>query len=198
MVGSLEVTGHINGQTVGYARVSSVDQNLQRQIETLGRLDRLFSEKISGSVTNRPEMEAMITYIRDGDTVRVVSPDRLARSTTDLLAIAKRIKDKGASLEFVDNPSLNTDTAQGEFMLTILGAVAQLERAVIRERQMEGIAIAKRSGKYDRQPKLSPEQVDTAKQQIQLGIPKTTVAKNLGCSRQTLYDALEGKGSYAP
>lgn len=133
------------GQVVGYVRVSAADQNEARQLKALGGVDRLFSEKVSGkSADDRAQLQEMLAYLREGDKVRVQSPDRLARSTTDLLALVEKLKSKGVALEFVDNPALNTDTPQGEFMLTVLAAIAQLERKTIRERQAEGIAIAKR------------------------------------------------------
>ncbi len=190
------MSGH-KGQIIGYARVSSVDQNEARQLQALGEVDRLFTEKVSGKNTNRAALQELLTYVRDGDTVRVQSPDRLARSTTDLLGLAQTLKNKGVALEFVDNPSLNTDTPQGEFMLTILAAVAQLERSVILERQAEGIALAKQRGVYDKAPKLNPQQVQEAKQQVALGVPKARIARELGCSRQTLYTALKGEGRYS-
>ena len=191
------VTRH-KGQVVGYVRVSAADQNEARQLEALGTVDRLFSEKVSGKNTNdRVQLQEMLIYVRDGDTVRVKSPDRLARSTTDLLALVEQLKAKGVALEFVDNPALNSDTPQGEFMLTVLAAIAQLERKTIRERQAEGIAIAKRNGVYDRVPKLSPEQIQVARERIAQGVPKAKVARDLGVSRQTLYAALNGSGKYA-
>ncbi len=185
------------GQVVGYVRVSSVDQNEARQVEALGTVDRLFSEKVSGKNTDRQQLQEMIAYVREGDTVRVKSPDRLARSTTDLLALVRHLKDKGVAVEFVDNPSLNTDTPQGEFMLTILAAVAQLERETIRERQAEGIAIAKLKGTYDRSVKLTTEKIEEARRKVDSGVPKAAVARELGVSRQTLYSALSGTGKYA-
>lgn len=186
------------GQVVGYVRVSAADQNEARQLEALGEVDRLFSEKVSGKNTSdREKLKEMMAYVRDGDTVRVKSPDRLARSTTDLLSLVEQLRTKGVAVEFVDNPALNTDTPQGEFMLTILVAVAQLERATIRERQAEGIAIAKRNGVYDRAPKLTPEQIAEARQRADSGVPKARVARDLGVSRQTLYAALRGSGKYA-
>ncbi len=191
------VAGH-KGQVVGYVRVSAADQNEARQLEALGPVDRLFSEKVSGKNTHdRVQLQAMLGYVRDGDTVRVKSPDRLARSTTDLLALVEQLKAKGVALEFVDNPALNTDTPQGEVMLTVLAAIAQLERKTIRERQAEGIAIAKRNGVYDRVLKLSPEQVQLARERVAQGLPKAKVARDLGVSRQTLYAALNGSGKYA-
>lgn len=189
------MNGH-NGQTVGYVRVSAIDQNEARQIEALGDVDRLFSEKVSGKNTDRPQLQEMLAYIREGDVVRAKSPDRLSRSTRDLLSLIERIQGKGAQIEFVDNPSLNTNTPQGTFMLTILGAVAELERATIRERQAEGIAIAKRNGVYKRAAALSREQIEAARERVDVGVPKAVVARDLGVSRQTLYTALAGDGVY--
>lgn len=186
------------GQTVGYVRVSAADQNLDRQLEAIGEVDRLFSEKVSGkNTTDRSELQAMVAYVREGDVARVKSPDRLARSTKDLLGLIEQLKAKGVAVEFVDNPALNTDTPQGEFMLTVLAAMAQLERATIKERQAEGIAIAKRKGVYDRAPKLTPEEIATARHRVSEGVAKARVARDLGVSRQTLYAALEGTGKYA-
>ena len=191
------MAGH-KGQMVGYVRVSAADQNEARQLEAIGTVDRLFSEKASGKNTNdRVQLQEMLSYVRDGDTVRVKSPDRLARSTTDLLVLVERLKAKGVALEFIDNPALNTDTPQGEFMLTVLAAIAQLERKTIRERQAEGIAIAKRNGVYDRVPKLTREQIQLARERIAQGVPKARVARDLSVSRQTLYAALSGTGKYA-
>ncbi len=190
------MSGH-KGQIVGYVRVSSVDQNEARQLQALGTVDRLFTEKVSGKNTDRAALQELLAYVREGDTIRVQSPDRLARSTTDLLGLAETFRNKGVALEFVDNPSLNTDTPQGEFMLTVLAAVAQLERAVILERQVEGIALAKQRGVYEKAPKLSREQVAQARQQVAAGVPKARIAREVGCSRQTLYTALKGDGKYA-
>ena len=190
------MSGH-KGQVVGYVRVSAADQNEVRQFEAIGDVDRVFSEKVSGkNVDDRAQLKEMLKYVRAGDVVRVKSPDRLSRSTTDLLALIKQMQSEAVAVEFVDNPSLNTDTPQGEFMLTILAAVAQLERATIKERQAEGIAIAKANGVYDREPKLTPEQVAEARQRVDAGVPKAKVARDLGVSRQTLYTALAGDGKY--
>ena len=186
------------GQVVGYVRVSAADQNEARQLEAIGDVDRLFSEKVSGkTIDDRAQLKEMLAYVREGDKVRVKSPDRLARSTTDLLALVEQLKSKSVALEFIDNPALNTDTPQGEFMLTVLAAISQLERKTIRERQAEGIAIAKRKGVYDRAPKLSSEQIEEARQRVAADVPKAKVARDLGVSRQTLYAALSGTGKYA-
>ncbi|WP_027587676.1 recombinase family protein [Acidipropionibacterium thoenii] len=191
------MNGH-SGQTVGYVRVSTTDQNPARQLEAIGTVDRLFAEKISARTTDRPQLQAMLAYVRSGDLVRVKSPDRLARSTTDLLALVNHLKDKDVQIQFIDQPALNTDSPQGEFMLTILGAVAQLERATIKERQAEGIALAKARGVYDRTPKLSADQIEQARRHIADGVPKAKIARDLNVSRQTLYTALAGQGRYRP
>ncbi|WP_445228214.1 recombinase family protein [Corynebacterium sp. H78] len=128
------MTGQV-GQVVGYVRVSSLDQNEARQVEALGEVDRLFVDRVSGATRDRPQLNELLTYVRTGDVVLVKSPDRLARSTTDLLGLLEELKAKGVQVRFVDTPQLSTDTPQGKFMLTILGAVAELERATIRERQ---------------------------------------------------------------
>lgn len=191
------MVGH-KGQMVGYRRVSAADQNPARQLEGIGEVDRLFEEKVSGkNMADREQLTDLLAYVREGDTVRVKSPDRLARSTTDLLALVQQLRDKGVAVEFVDNPELSTETAHGEFMLTVLAGIAQMERRVIRERQAEDIAIAKRKGVYDRGPKLSPEQVQEPRQRVAEGVPKAKVARDLGVARQTLYAALKGEGRYA-
>ncbi len=189
------MNGHL-GQTVGYVRVSTTDQNPARQLEAIGTVDRLFAEKISARTSDRPQLQAMLGYVRSGDVVKVKSPDRLARSTTDLLALVNQLKTKDVQIQFIDQPALNTDSPQGQFMLTILGAVAQLERATIKERQAEGIALAKARGAYDRTPKLSPDQIEQARRRITDGVTKARVARDLGVSRQTLYTALAGQGRY--
>ena len=187
------------GQIVGYARVSAVDQNVSRQVKALEvECDKIFVEKVSAAKTsNRPQFQEMMRYLREGDVLQVTSADRLARSTRDLLDIVQSLKDRGVQVEFLDNPALNTDTPQGEFMLTILAAVAQLERSIIRERQAEGIAIARAAGKYDRAPKLSPGQAREVRRLDALGVPKTAIARKLKCSRHTVYAVLDRIGKYA-
>lgn len=187
------------GQIVGYARVSTLEQNVSRQVKALEvECDKIFVEKVSAAKTsNRPQFQEMLRYLREGDVLQVTSADRLARSTRDLLDIVQNLKDRGVQVEFLDNPALNTDTPQGEFMLTILAAVAQLERSIIRERQAEGIAIARAAGKYDRAPKLSPEQAREVRRLDAMGVPKTAIARKMGCSRHTIYSVLDRIGKYA-
>lgn len=181
------------GQTVGYVRVSSTDQNEARQVEALSGVERLFTDKVSGKNTERPALAQMLAYVREGDTVRCASMDRLARSLSDLLALVRDLTDKGVCVEFVKERLTFTgeDDAASTLLLQVMGAVAEFERSIIRERQSQGIAIAKANGVYKGRAKaLSPEQVAEARQRIASGVAKAVVARDLGVSRQTLYTAL--------
>lgn len=190
--------GEQSGRIYGYARVSAVDQNLDRQKKALAGVDLLLEEKVSGkNREDRAKLNFLMEVVESGDVIRVKSIDRLARSTTDLLSILKELGDKGVSVEFVDNPALNTNTPQGKFMVTVLGAIAELERETTRERQAEGIALAKKKGVYSRGPKLTPEQISEARQRVEAEVPKAVIARDLGVSRATLYAALNGTGRYA-
>lgn len=183
---------------VGYARVSASDQNLDRQREALAGVDKLFTEKRSGKAAdNREALAELRSYVREGDVVRVVSIDRLARSARDLLNLVDEFTSKGVAVEFVDQPSLNTADKHGEFMLTVLAAVAQLERRMIKDRQAEGIALAKQRGVYVKAKRLTAEQIEDARARVAGGVPKARVARDLGVGRTTLYQALEGRGPYA-
>lgn len=183
------------GLTVGYVRVSSADQNLARQLDALGPVDRLFEDKVSGgSRTDRHGLNDCLRYIRDGDTVRVASMDRLARSLADLQQIVDDILTKGARVHFIKENQTYTpagDDPMSRLLLHILGAFAEFERNLIRERQAEGIRIAKAAGKYrGRTRSLTPGQVATARTQLEQGVPKARIARDLGVDRSTLYRAL--------
>ena len=134
---------------IGYVRVSTQEQNEGRQTEAFNNMgvDKLFVDKLSGKNINRPQLAEMLAYIREGDIVVVESISRLARNTRDLLDIVEKIKNKGASFVSLKE-SIDTDSVSGKFMLTIFAAMAELERGYILERQAEGIALAKREGKY--------------------------------------------------
>lgn len=183
-------------QTIGYVRVSSADQNPARQIEGLGIVDKTFTDYLSGaSRTERPGLTHAIDYIREGDTFRVYSIDRLARSLQDLTKIVADITDKGASIEFVKEHLTFTTSATSptdKLMFHLLGAFAEFERALIKERQREGITLAKAQGKYvGRKPiTLTPQQEHNLEKWLHTGIPKTVIAKRLGISRSTLYRKL--------
>ncbi|WP_254787824.1 recombinase family protein [Curtobacterium sp. MMLR14_010] len=182
-------------QAVAYVRVSSTDQNLDRQLEAIGDVDRVFQEKVSGgSRTDRSALTECIRYVRDGDVVRVASMDRLARSLGDLRDVVDEITNKGASVVFVKEQqtySRDTDDAIGRLMLNLLGAFAEFERTLIRERQREGIRIARAAGKYKgRARKLTDEQVLEARRLVDTGVPKAAVARQFGVERTTLYRVL--------
>jgi len=183
----------MNGQRVGYKRVSSIDQNPARQLEGVP-VDRTFTDKISGKNTDRPQLQEMLTYIRERDTVVVHSLDRLARNLVDLHDIVKTITDKKASVTFVTENLTFTgdDSPLSVLLLQVLGAFAQFQRMIIREAQREGIAIAKRNGVYKgRKKSLGVEDVTTALQRISKGESKVQIARDLGVSRKTLYQYLK-------
>ncbi|MDQ2851443.1 MAG: recombinase family protein [Actinomycetota bacterium] len=189
-------------QTVAYVRVSSVDQHTDRQVEAVGVLDRTFTDYLSGSSRDeRVALGEMLDYVREGDTVRVASMDRLARSVIDLAQLVGQCTDKGVSVEFVGEGltfTKDTNNPYAMFQLHMLGAVAQLERSLIRERQRQGIAIARAKRTYKgRMPVLKSEQIAQARQSLALKVPKAQIARDLGVSRSALYDALGGRGAYA-
>lgn len=136
---------------IGYARVSTEEQNESRQIVAFEgfseKIKKVFIDKMSGKNTNRPELQAMLNYVREGDIVVVSDFSRLARSTRDMLQIVQELTDKGVGLISLKE-CVDTETPQGRFMLTIFAALAELERETILQRQREGIAIAKQQGKY--------------------------------------------------
>ena len=184
------------GQRVAYVRVSAADQNEARQLEAVGECDRVYIEKQSArSRADRVKLEECIGYLRDGDELVVASMDRLARSLVDLKQIVGEITAKGASVEFVHERATYAAGAQdprADLMLSLLGAFAEFERAIIRERQAEGIAIAKAKGKYKgRKRVLTAEQVDKARARIEAGEGPSAIARDLGVGRSTLYRALQ-------
>lgn len=136
---------------IGYARVSTAEQNEERQLVSFDsfpfQISKVFIDKCSGKNMNRPQLQAMLEYVREGDAVVVSDFSRLARSTRDMLQIVHDLTEKKVSLISLKE-SVNTDTPQGQFMLTVFAALAELERATILQRQREGIAIAKQNGKY--------------------------------------------------
>ncbi len=146
---------------IGYARVSTEEQNEARQLALFEEkgVDKYYLDKLSGKDTNRPQLKAMLDYVREGDTVIVAEYSRLARSTQDLLSIVQQLKDKGVQI-ISDKEQLDSTTAQGRLMLTVFAALAEFEREVTLQRQREGIAIAKANGKYNGR---QPIKVDEAK-----------------------------------
>ena len=150
----------MKGQRVGYIRVSTMEQNTDRQLEGL-QLDEVFTDRASGKDAKRPELEAMLKHVRKCDTVVIHSMDRLARNLDDLRRIVKGLTDREVRVEFVKEGLVFTgdDAPMATLLLSMLGAVAEFERSLIKERQKEGIALAKARGVYTgRKPILSPEQ----------------------------------------
>jgi DNA invertase Pin-like site-specific DNA recombinase len=185
------------GQTVAYIRVSGVDQNLARQQELADRADKVFPEKESGKEGgDRPVLLECIDWVRSGDTVLVWSIDRLARSIVDLNRIVSELRGKGVSVHFEKEqmtfkPDEEADPYT-EAMFNMLGTFAQFERRIIRQRQLEGIAIAKAAGKYKGQkPKLFAAQLVELREREAAGIPKARIAREMGVSRKTVYRALD-------
>lgn len=187
--------GATKGQTVGYVRVSSAGQNDARQLDGIA-LDKTFTDKASGKDTQRPQLQALLEFVREGDTVMVHSMDRLARSLKDLEAIVTGLTGRGVSVSFVSQGMTFTgdDSPMNTLMLQMLGAVSQFERALILERQREGIAIAKAKGNVykGRKPSLDAQGVASLREMVAQGIPKAQIAAKLGISRTTLYANLEG------
>ena len=182
----------MHGQRIGYIRVSSLDQNPQRQLEQV-RVDRLFTDQASGKDTQRPELERLLAFVREGDTVVVHSMDRLARNLDDLRRIVQQLTQRGVRIEFVQENLAFTgeDSPLAHLMLSVMGAFAEFERALLRERQREGIALAKQRGAYrGRRKSLSPEQAAQLSQRVRAGEPKASLAREFGISRETLYQYL--------
>jgi len=186
----------MDGQRIGYIRVSTFDQNTDRQLERLV-LDKVFTDKASGKDTRRPELDALMQFAREGDTIVIHSMDRLARNLDDLRQIVRTLTGRGIKIQFIKESLTFTgeDSPMATLLLSVMGAFAEFERALIRERQLEGIALAKQRGAYKgRKPKLTPDQIADLKARIKAGEKKTRVAGELGISRETLYQYLRTEG----
>ena len=176
-------------QLIGYVRVSSEDQNPERQLDGV-EVDKLYVEKVSGKNLNRPILEDLLKYIREGDTLIVHSMDRLARDLIDLRKLVKELTLGGITIRFVKEGLVFTgeDTPMANLMLSMMGAFAEFERALIRERQREGIAIAKQKNLYKgRKPKLTEEQVLALYGRFKAGARKVNIAQEFNICRETLY-----------
>ncbi|MGS0757015.1 recombinase family protein, partial [Roseateles sp. GG27B] len=188
----------MKGQRIGYVRVSTLEQNTERQLEQIP-LDRVFIDKASGKDTKRPELEGLMAFVRDGDTVVVHSMDRLARNLDDLRRIVQKLTKRGVRIEFVKEILTFTgeDSPMANLMLSVMGAFAEFERALLRERQREGIALAKQRGAYrGRKKALAPDRVAELCQKVAAGETKTEVARYFGISRETLYSYLADAKSH--
>jgi Site-specific recombinases, DNA invertase Pin homologs len=186
----------MKGQRVGYIRVSSLDQNTQRQLVDVA-LDKVFEDRVSGKDVNRPQLQAMLQFVREGDTVIVHSLDRLARNLGDLKGIVDQLIRRNVTVHFQsENLTFTADkkNPMSELLLNVLGAFAQFERDLIKERQREGIAIAKAEGKYaGRKKALNDDQIVELKRRVNNGENKTKIAGDFKISRFTLYKYLDRK-----
>lgn len=183
----------MKGQNVGYIRVSSTSQNTERQLAGI-QLDRVFTDKASGKDANRPELANCINHLREGDSLHVHSIDRLARNLKDLQTLIEALTHKGVTVKFYKEhltfEAANSSPMQ-TLMLQMLGAFAEFERTLIKERQREGIDAAKARGqKLGAPSKLTSEQTAQIKARIDQGDDKSKVAKEFGISRPTLYKLL--------
>ncbi|OKB67601.1 transposase [Serratia marcescens] len=186
----------MNGQRIGYIRVSHFDQDPEPQLEHL-RVDNVFIDNASNKDVQRPELDALFSTVRDGDTVVVHSMDRFARNLNDLQRQVHRLADKGVTIEFVKESLTFTgnDSSMANVMLSIMGAFAEFERALIRERQREGIALARVRGAYrGRKKLLSSEQQAELRLRATNGETKAQLAREFGISRETLYQYLKRCG----
>jgi DNA invertase Pin-like site-specific DNA recombinase len=177
------------GKWVGYVRVSSLDQNELRQLDGI-ELNKTFMDKASGKDTSRPQLQACLEYLRDGDVLLVHSMDRLARNLDDLHRIVNDLTHRGVQVQFMKEQLVfnDEDSAMSRLLLSVMGAFAEFERTLLRERQREGITIAKRKGVYKgRKPSLNPERVQELRARIALGEKKAALAREFGISRETLY-----------
>jgi DNA invertase Pin-like site-specific DNA recombinase len=182
------------GHRIGYIRVSSLDQQVARQLEGI-EVDKTFTDKASGKDAKRPQLELLLSFVRTGDIVFVHSMDRLARNLDDLRRIVQTLTGKGVRIVFVKEHLSFTgeDSPLASLMLSVMGAFAEFERALINERQREGIALAKQRGAYrGRKKALSQTAVAKLRGRVAEGISKAQVAREFGISRQTLYQYLQG------
>src|SRR3546814_264094 len=160
--------GKMKGQKIGYVRVSAFDQNVDRQLDGIA-LDRVFTDRASGKDVGRPQLAALLSFIREGDTLVVHSMDRLARNLDDLRKLVQWLTRQGIRIEFVKESLSFTgeDSPMANLMLSVMGAFAEFERALIRERQREGIALAKQRGAYrGRKKMLSEERVEIGRAHV--------------------------------
>jgi DNA invertase Pin-like site-specific DNA recombinase len=177
--------------SVGYVRVSSVNQNTERQ--DLGEVDKIFTEKLSGKDTKRPELLAMIDYVRDGDTIVVYSIDRLARDLRDLQDIISKLNDKGVAITFLSEKltfGAGVDDALAKLQLQMMGAFAEFERNIIRKRQAEGITKAKERGVYTNRKRKTTIDYEKVKSLRNEGLSTYKIAAQMGISRMSVHRIL--------
>jgi len=177
--------------TVGYARVSSIGQSLDVQLEKLKGCDRIFKEKRSGVDTGRPALKQCLAFLRDGDTLLVTKIDRLARSTSDLYRIISQLSEKSVSFKVIDDPTIDTTSRTGKLVMGILALIAEFENDIRRERQMDGIKKAQERGvRFGRKPRLVPEAIDQIRDLRAAGTTVPEIIRRTGFSKASVYRAL--------
>lgn len=185
---------------IGYIRVSTADQNPERQRTELEAADveEIYEDRVSGKNLDRPQLQEMLAFIRKGDTIIVHSLDRLARNLSDLLKTVEALTQKGVSIHFLKE-KLEFDAGKdasptAKLMLQLVGAFAEFERSMIKARQREGIELAKARGAYlGRKRTVTPEQIEAFEKKMSLGMPLSVAAKKVGLSRSTVYRYLNPK-----
>jgi DNA invertase Pin-like site-specific DNA recombinase len=187
----------MSDKVVGYIRVSTYDQNPERQLDGM-HLDKVFTDKASGKDLMRPAFEELLDYIREGDTLLVHSMDRLARNLEHLRQVVRELTARGVKVQFVKERLTFTgeDSPMATLLLSVMGAVAEFERSLIRERQREGVAIAKQKGLYKgRRKSLNEEQVRELQERVAQGEKKAILARTFNIRRETIYQYLNrGRG----
>lgn len=179
----------MSGKIIGYIRVSSIDQNPDRQLEGI-KLDKKFIDKISAVERKKPALTELLEYVRDGDTVIVHSMDRLARNLDELRNIVKQLVSSQIKVQFIKENLTFTgeDSPMANLLLSVMGAFAEFERSFIKERQAEGIALAKKKGVYKgRSPALSNEQIQELQRLVAMDVPKSVIARQFNISRTLVY-----------
>lgn len=182
---------------VGYARVSSVGQTLAVQLDKLQQCDKIFQEKVTGVTDKRPQLQACLEYVRQGDTLVVTKLDRLARSTLHLCQIAEELERKQVALQVLDQ-NIDTNSATGRLLFNMLGAIAQFETEIRAERQREGIQKARERGvKFGKQKTLNQEEVVELQKRRRQGVLIKTLMRDYGLSKTSIYRYLKEKTGIA-
>jgi DNA invertase Pin-like site-specific DNA recombinase len=184
-----------SGKVIGYARVSTSDQHLDSQMDELNkRCEKIFTDKMSGAKSERPGLLQCMEFLREGDTLVITKLDRLGRSLKDLIQIVETLKSRGISIISIQD-QIDTSTAHGKFFFHIFGAVAEFERDLIRSRTKNGLEAARARGRMGgRKVKMTPDKIETAKKLLATNMSPSTIAKQLGISRATLYNHIPGRG----
>lgn len=175
---------------VGYARVSTVGQSLDTQLQALAECNKIFKEKVSGAKNDRPQLALLLNFVREGDVVMVTKLDRLARNTRHLLEISEHLQSKRVALRIV-NLGINTSTPTGKLMLTMIGAIATFERELMLERQAEGIELAKLRGVYKGRKPTAMAKGDEVLALAEQGLTKVEIARQMGISLSSVQRILK-------